>query len=73
MIQFLQKIYDTHDDFDSDIDKYPFLDRYHKLHKAFSNFNRRHFELIEKISCQSEKNLCNKVFLRSRIRWRFDI
>ena len=29
--------------------------RYHKLRKAFSKFYRRHFELIEKISCQSEK------------------
>ena len=35
--------------------------RYHTLRKAFSKFYRRHFELIEK--CQSEKNLCNKVFL----------
>ena len=30
--------------------------RYHKLRKAFSKFYSRHFELIEKISCQSEKN-----------------
>ena len=29
--------------------------RYHKLHKAFSKFYRRHFELIEKTLCQSEK------------------
>ena len=33
--------------------------RYHKLRKAFSKFYRRHFE----ISCQSEKNVCNKVFV----------
>ena len=31
--------------------------RYHKLRKAFSKFYRRHFELIEKISCQSEETL----------------
>ena len=41
--------------------------RYHKLHKAFSKFYRRHFELIKKKSCQSEKKLmqqgtCNPEF-----------
>ena len=40
--------------------------RYHKLHKAFTKFYRRHFELIEKVSCQSEKlmqqGICNPEF-----------
>ena len=34
--------------------------RYHKLRKAFSKFYRRHFELIEKISCQSEKTYATR-------------
>ena len=34
--------------------------RYHKLRKAVSKFYRRHFELIEKISCQSEKNYATR-------------
>ena len=36
--------------------------RYHKLRKAFVNFLRRHFELIEKYHV-SLKILCNKVFV----------
>ena len=34
--------------------------RYHKLSKAFSKFYRRHFELIEKLSCQSEKTYATR-------------
>ena len=34
--------------------------RYHKLRKAFSKFNRRHLELIEKISCQSDKTYATR-------------
>ena len=30
--------------------------RYHKLHKAFSTFYRRHFELIEKYHVSLKKN-----------------
>ena len=36
--------------------------RYHKLRKAFSKFYRRHFELIEKISCQSEETYATRYF-----------
>ena len=34
--------------------------RYHKLRKAFSKFYCRHFELIEKIRCQSEKTYATR-------------
>ena len=37
--------------------------RYHKIRKAFSEFYRRHFELIEKYHVSLKKNLCNKVFV----------
>ena len=37
--------------------------RHHKLHRAFSKFYRRHFELIEKYNVSLKKNLCNKVFV----------
>ena len=36
--------------------------RYHILRKAFSKFYRRHFELIEKISCQSEETSSTRYF-----------
>ena len=36
--------------------------RYHKLRRAFSKFYRRHFELIEKISCQSEETYVARYF-----------
>ena len=47
--------------------------RYHKLRKAFSKFYRRYFELIEKLSCQSEKTRYATRYLQSRILWRFGI